>query len=229
MFELQAAPCGLSPGVVILRLTLAAVMGGIVGMERATRRQVSGMRTFALLSLGSALTVIINIYIAAMFSLNDPTRIPASAIGSIGFLGVGTIFVSGRGQVRGITTAAALWTVAVLGMAAGSGLYICSIATLVLVVLINHALVAVSHYQERTNREIVFYVELKKGENLKEFMEFLQGGNHKIISVEKKSRDVLFEDAVGLKVQINFGCRMNHPDFLKQLKELPGVYYLEEM
>lgn len=229
MVEFQITSYGMSALDVVIRLALAAVMGGFVGLERATRRQVSGMRTFALLCLGSALTMIANIYIAAMFGLNDPTRIPAAAIGSIGFLGVGTIFVAGRGQVRGMTTAASLWTVSALGIAIGAGLYLCSITSVILIIFINHILVAISHYQESVNREIVFYAEIKKGDSLKDFLKFLQNSGYKISSIEKNSRDVLFEDAIGVKVQLNFRKRKSHAEFLQTVNSLEGVYYLEEI
>lgn len=229
MYELSLQNVDLSPWVIVVRLVLATLFGGIVGLERATRRQTSGMRTFALLCLGSALTMIANIYIARMFNLNDPTRIPAAAIGSIGFLGVSTIFVAGRGQIRGMTTSVSLWTVSAIGIAVGAGLYICSVVTVILIMLINHVLAYISHYQEEMNKEIAFYVEIKEGDAVKELVAYLKDGDYKLSSIEKSSQDVLFDDAIGVKIELNFGKQVNHRAFLQSIKDIQGVYYIEEI
>ena len=228
MIEFNVVPLGASFYEIIFRLILAAVLGGVIGLERATRRQVSGFRTFALLCVGSALTMIVSIYLVAAFDFNDPTRLPGQAITGIGFLGVGTIFQTGRGQVRGMTTAAALWSVCALGIAVGAGLYICSLTVMVLIIFINHVLVYVSHYQEKMNREIEFYVELKKGKDIENFVTYLRESEFKIKSI-RKSKDVLLEDAVGLQVQMNFEKRLNHEEFLENINKLKGVYYIEEI
>ena len=111
---------------ILLRLVLALLLGALVGWERESREHAAGMRTNALVALGSALFTIISAYgfadlLGAAHVQLDPTRIASYIVAGIGFLGGGVIFVQ-RGGVRGLTTAAAIWVVAAIGMACGAGL-----------------------------------------------------------------------------------------------------------
>jgi len=118
-----------------LRLALGLVLGAAIGFERELHRQPAGFRTHSLVALGSALFTIISAYGFAGDSV-DPTRIAAQIVTGIGFIGAGTI-LQHRGNVRGLTTAASLWSVAAIGMAAGAGMLTLAVigTTLVLVVL----------------------------------------------------------------------------------------------
>lgn len=117
------------------RLTLGLALGAVIGFERELHRQPAGFRTHALVALGSALFTIISAYGFAG-PLVDPTRIAAQIVSGIGFIGAGTI-LQYRGNIRGLTTAASLWAVAAIGMAAGAGLlWLALVGTfLILVVL----------------------------------------------------------------------------------------------
>ncbi len=125
----------------LLRLSLAAVLGGMIGAERELRDREAGLRTHLLVSLGSALFTIVGAYGFHAF-LNsganvvrvDPTRIAAQIVTGIGFLGAGAIIRHGF-SVRGLTTAATLWVVAAVGMAAGAGYYSVAAITTALVLI----------------------------------------------------------------------------------------------
>lgn len=95
-------------GAIALRLLLAAVLGCVIGLERATKHHPAGMRTFALVCLGAAASAVVNIYLGTALGVGrtDMGRIPAGVVSGIGFLGVGTIIITGKNQVRGLTTAA---------------------------------------------------------------------------------------------------------------------------
>ena len=82
-----------------------------------------------------------------------------------------------------MTTSVSLWTVSAIGIAVGAGLYICSVVTVILIMLINHVLVYISHYQEEMNKEIAFYVEIKEGDAVKELVAYLKDGGYKISSI----------------------------------------------
>src|ERR671938_376687 len=119
----------LSWGEVVLRVVLAAVLGGAVGVEREIREREAGLRTHLLVSVGAALFTLASAYGFREFLTNggsvvraDPTRIAAQIVSGIGFLGAGAIIRQGL-AVRGLTTAATLWLVAAIGMAAGAGYY----------------------------------------------------------------------------------------------------------
>ena len=105
---------------VFLRLTLAAALGGAIGLEREYRRKPAGLRTNMLIALGSALLAVLSTELGT--SANSPDRIAAQVVTGIGFLGAGAILRSGE-NVHGLTTAATIWVNAAIGMAAGLGAY----------------------------------------------------------------------------------------------------------
>lgn len=123
---------------IIFKLTLAGVLGGLIGLERESLSRPAGLRTYTLVCIGSALAMIVSIDMYAQYyqTVNaDPGRIAAQVISGIGFLGAGTIMREGA-SVQGLTTAAGLWVVACIGLAVGSGLYIPAIATTVLILFV---------------------------------------------------------------------------------------------
>ena len=126
----------LDPGIQLelsVRLVVALLLGGVIGWERELQQMPAGFRTHALVSLGSAIFTVIG---ANAFTGpgSDPTRVAAQIVSGIGFLGGGAILHHG-GNVRGLTTAASLWAVAAVGMAAGAGLYVIAAASAILVVV----------------------------------------------------------------------------------------------
>jgi putative Mg2+ transporter-C (MgtC) family protein len=104
----------------IVRLTLAAVLGGIIGLERELKRKPAGLRTNIFICFGSAMFTILSTELAGAFGIGDHTRIAAQIIPGIGFIGAGSILHDKAG-VSGITTAATIFVVASIGMAAGGG------------------------------------------------------------------------------------------------------------
>ncbi len=116
-----------------VRLVVALLLGAVIGWERELQRMPAGFRTHALVSLGSAIFTIVSAY-AFTGPLADPTRIAAQIVSGVGFLGGGAILHYG-GTVRGLTTAASLWAVAAVGMAAGAGLFFVATVSAVLVIV----------------------------------------------------------------------------------------------
>jgi putative Mg2+ transporter-C (MgtC) family protein len=116
-----------------VRLVVALLLGAVIGWERELQRMPAGFRTHALVSLGSAIFTVISAY-AFSGPGSDPTRIAAQIVSGIGFLGGGAILHYG-GTVRGLTTAASLWSVAGVGMAAGAGLLVLAAVSTVLVII----------------------------------------------------------------------------------------------
>lgn len=132
----------------VFRLILSMVLGMVVGAERKRKGQIAGIRTFALISMGACLAMLLSIYVPqAYFGLKngDPGRIAAQVITGIGFLGGGAM-IHMKGAVRGLTTAAGIWMTAIIGMAVGIGMYTCSIAATLLILL---TLVTFEQYEKR--------------------------------------------------------------------------------
>ena len=117
-----------------LRLTVGLVLGAIIGFERELHRQPAGFRTHSLVSLGAALFTVVSAF-GFSGDLADPTRIAAQIVSGIGFIGAGTI-LQYRGHIRGLTTAASLWSVAAIGTAAGAGLYVVAVVGTLLILVI---------------------------------------------------------------------------------------------
>lgn len=124
-----------NPLELIIRLGFALVLGGLIGLERERQERAAGLRTVTMVSLGSCLFTLVGAYGFGAPTRVDPTRIAAQVVTGIGFLGAGTIFLR-RDLVRGLTTAATIWTTAAIGMAAGAGAYFVSFFTTLLVLLV---------------------------------------------------------------------------------------------
>lgn len=116
-----------------IRLSMALVLGGAIGIEREYRAKEAGFRTHFLVALGSALFCIVSQY-GFGFDLKDSSRVAAQVVSGIGFLGAGTIIFQ-KNVVRGLTTAAGLWVTAAIGLACGTGMYVAALATTVMVLL----------------------------------------------------------------------------------------------
>lgn len=126
---------------IILRLVAAAILGGLVGLERERLEWAAGLRTHMLVCVGAALMMIVSAFgfsdILGTPNVSlDPSRVAAQVVSGIGFLGAGTILFLRQEVIRGLTTAASLWTVAGVGLAVGGGLYVAAVAATALVVLI---------------------------------------------------------------------------------------------
>jgi uncharacterized membrane protein YhiD involved in acid resistance len=130
-----------------LRLIAGLGLGAIIGFERELHRQPAGFRTHSLVSLGAALFAIISGYGYGGAAI-DPTRITAQIVSGIGFIGAGTI-LQYRGHIRGLTTAASLWSVAAIGTAKGTGLYVLAVLGTALILVVLSVLDRVEAYARR--------------------------------------------------------------------------------
>ena len=121
-------------GEIVFRLAAAAALGGLVGLERERLEWAAGLRTHMLVCVGSALVMLVSMYGFAEVQNDahvsfDPSRVAAQVISGIGFLGAGTILFLRQEVIRGLTTAASLWTIAAVGLAVGGGMYVAAVAT----------------------------------------------------------------------------------------------------
>lgn len=150
----------LDPTVALLRLLLAALAGGIIGLEREHANRPAGFRTHILVSAGACLVALTALSVAAGFrgvASTDPTRMAAHVISGIGFLGAGAIMREGL-NVRGLTTAASIWVIATVGLAMGVGLYWHAATTTLLAGLTLHYLPAVERRFTRGQYRLITLV-----------------------------------------------------------------------
>jgi len=136
----------------LLRLLVAALLGGIVGVEREIHEKAAGFRTHILVCVGSCLIMLTSMHVCDIYqgvAAADPSRIAAQVVSGIGFLGAGTIIRS-RASVVGLTTAASLWSIAGVGLAIGSGLFIVATGAVVTILI---CLLALTKVQGRLARK----------------------------------------------------------------------------
>lgn len=206
------------------QLICAAVMGAIIGVERANRHQAAGLRTFSLVCLGSALAQMVDIHMVSQFGAGDPVRLAQGVINGIGFLGVGTIIVTRGNHIKGLTTAATLWATAVLGISIGSGYVFGTIATFTLIFVIIRLLVYVSRYLERYNREIGLVLEVAGQEASQKVIRVLHEKGYQIKELEKTQ----YPEYMYMHLEVDLGKKMDHNGVIDALYELDYVNYVQE-
>jgi len=142
------------------RLVLAVLCGGVIGLEREVRRRSAGFRTHILICMGSAITILTNLYLYQVMHLyTDISRMGAQVIAGVSFVGAGTIIVTRSNRVKGLTTAAGLWTASIIGLACGAGYAECAIFSTLMVMLAELVLIRIEYRFVKRSREINLYVE----------------------------------------------------------------------
>ncbi|TMF28222.1 MAG: MgtC/SapB family protein [Chloroflexi bacterium] len=150
-----------TPLDLMLRLLVALILGAVVGLERERQERAAGLRTVTMVSLGSCLFTIVGAY---GFPNTDPSRVAAQIVTGIGFLGAGTIFLR-KDLVRGLTTAATIWTVAAIGMAAGTSQYIVAVFTTLLILSVLMVLKPIEKRFFKRPSEALVSVVVPRGES----------------------------------------------------------------
>jgi putative Mg2+ transporter-C (MgtC) family protein len=215
---------------IIVRLLLAVVCGGVIGIERGRRRQAAGFRTHILVCMGSALVMITNICIIRDLSTGqDPTRIAAQVVSGIGFLGAGTIIVTGNKQIRGLTTAAGLWASACMGLAIGAGYYIASIIACILIFLVMTLLNNVDKWAYQHSKVLDLYIEFQDIQYVSAFLTYLRSRDMKTSNIEITKSRVPGETSISALMTLHLTKRMDHSQLLSTLSEVEGVNFIEEL
>ena len=150
-----------SIGGICFRLLMATVAGVIIGMDREYKNKGAGVKTHALVSIGAAMAMILNEYVLRNYpaSNTDLTRLGAQVISGIGFLGVGTIIVTGRNEVKGLTTAVGLWACAIIVLSAGIGFFEGTIIAQIFVIFVLRVLEPVDKHLRTQAKDFDLYVE----------------------------------------------------------------------
>ena len=230
----ELAPLALSPMDILMRLLCAMVVGMVIGMEREYTHRPAGLRTHILVSLGACAVMITGQLIFAQykpFGANaDPARLAAQVISGVGFLGAGTIMREGV-NVKGLTTAASLWAVACLGIAAGGGYYIVALAgtvlmfiTLTLLEVLQNAMLKGS---KRNNKD---YIVVAENASLG-----VNAINHLADSTSCHISNVSIEDvAEGAKITFHteFGAggrKRREQRFIDCMSTTPGIRSIKEV
>lgn len=159
---------------VLLRLLLATIIGGILGWERGRKNRPAGLRTYMLVCLGAAIVMMTNQYVTQCLSTGDPVRMGAQVISGIGFLGAGSIMVTQRNQIRGITTAAGLWASACVGLAIGIGFYEIALLGGLVIFFVLTFVHRIDELSRKMSNVLDIYVELSGKETMTKFIRNLR-------------------------------------------------------
>jgi len=196
MLEVLAYLRELNLDSLMLRLTLAMVFGGVIGLERGRKRRPAGFRTYMLVCLGATLTMLLGQYQAVMLesvwlelaqklgTYNDISRFSAQVINGIGFLGAGTILVTGHQEVKGMTTAACLWSSACMGLAIGAGFYECVLLGFVMIFLCVHLLPGIERFLMENARNMSVYIEFRSLDDIGSIINCIKSYDAHIYEVE---------------------------------------------
>lgn len=215
---------------IILRLVVATVLGCAIGMERERRIWAAGLRTHMLVSVGSALFMLVSLFgfsdvLGQPNVMLDPSRVAAQVASGIGFLGAGTIIFR-RDAIRGLTTAASLWVVAAIGLAAGGGLYLAAISTTVLALIILAALKPLERrlFTDRRPQNLLVVAD-RAQTSLVAIESALRNANVDVNYIQWRIGDDGNGNAAQYQLEIGFN-KMRSPDLsqvMDSLRTVPGV------
>ena len=215
---------------IILRLTMAVIFGGIIGYGRERERRPAGLRTHILVSIGATLAMITNISICKIYTgYTDPTRLGAQVISGIGFLGAGTIIVTGKNKVRGLTTAAGLWACACMGLAIGAGFYSGAIIGCLFISAVTVALANIDKKINRNSRNITLYILVNSTTAASRLLQDIQSKNVKISDIEISNNNVSSNDLIGILLGLKISREVCHYDFIESITNKNEVIFLQEI
>lgn len=215
--------------VALIKMLLALVCGGVLGMERGRKKRPAGFRTYMLVCLGATLVMMTNEYICKIYGTGDVARMGAQVVNGIGFLGAGTIITTGHNRVKGLTTAAGLWAAACIGLAIGSGYYEGAVLGTLMIVLI---MVVLQHFDRHfagTTKMVVLYIEFKKMSIIRHLVTFARENNISVDDVEVEQPDITKGSKISAVVTLKLPAKEAHSEVIEKISALDGIYYVEEI
>lgn len=213
---------------VFVRFALAVLLGGIIGMERGKKGRPAGLRTHLVVCIGSASVMMVSQYIFnTIDSASDPSRLGAQVISGIGFLGVGTIVVTGRNQVKGLTTAAGLWASACMGLAIGIGFYECAVIMCLFLYLVLEVIdrLDAEHLKYSNKRQL--FIECDRAVHVGQIIEVISSLGWYVTNIDSVHE-------IGRNVSMVIGVNHNeksidHCLLITALKNIPDLYFVQEL
>ena len=215
---------------VLFRLTLAVICGGLIGIERGRKHRPAGFRTYMLVCLGAALTMLISQYVT--YTLNqstDITRLGAQVINGRGFLGAGTIIVTRRQQVKGLTTAAGLWASACMGIAIGAGFYVGALTVCVLIIIVLIVLSKLEVKIMTAARNMTLSVGYTQSDDIVVIIDKIKSLGVRIIDVEIVKLNTDGNFSLSAVFYVSLPKKYKHTDLIEQLAGINGVNLVEEL
>ena len=212
---------------IVLRLLFSVVTGTVIGLDRAIKRRGAGIKTHVLVSLGSALVMMTGQFIQLNYEgTMDVARLGAQLISGVGFLGVGTIIVTGQHQVKGLTTAAGLWACACIGLAVGIGFIDGALLALFFVIFSFKVLSKIDNIVQNRSRYYDLYIEFPTNKCVSLFINELHNQEVKIISFELGDSKINGEGTNAI-LSIQLKNRKQNKTIFSDLRQMDCVKYME--
>ncbi len=213
---------------VFIRFCLAVICGGVLGFERGRKKRPAGFRTYMLVCVGAALVMMTNEFIADKYMLGDPSRMGAQVISGIGFLGAGTIITTGHNRVKGLTTAAGLWSSACVGLAIGIGFYPGAILGTMMIFFAMVALHKFDNSMINSAKLVEVYVEFDKISSMRNLTAFFKEKDIKVMDIEYESpRRADSGNAAVITMKLPTQKMVNMVTYM--IEAVEGVTHVEEI
>lgn len=215
---------------IMIRLLMAIVCGGIIGLERGIRGQAAGCRTHMLVCIGSALVMMTNIFAVNSYGGGtDPTRLGAQVVSGIGFLGAGTILITSKHQIKGLTTAAGLWASACMGLAIGIGFYELAIIGNIFIFLVIGILNKFDSVIYGKSKVMEIYVELSGPEVLQNIIAYARENSYEIKHIQVVKNKAVDSLVTGTIFTLKTKEKCDHSDIIAEISQIKGLSYIEEL
>lgn len=212
-----------------LRILCAVFLGGLLGLDRGLKNRPAGMRTYMLVCVGSCLIMLTNQFIYQSAGTGDPVRMGAQVVSGIGFLGAGTIIVTRRSQIKGLTTAAGLWAAAGVGLALGVGFYFGAALGGAAIFGVMTLLHRMDNKLQSNARTIEVYVEMSQDFSVGDFLRELRLRNLELHELQRE-HDAHTEQGVrAYLATLRAQRRTSHIELLEDLTKIPGILFIEEL
>lgn len=212
-----------------LRILCAVFLGGLLGLDRGLKNRPAGMRTYMLVCVGSCLIMLTNQFIYQSAGTGDPVRMGAQVVSGIGFLGAGTIIVTRRSQIKGLTTAAGLWAAAGVGLALGVGFYFGAALGGAAIFGVMTLLHRMDNKLQSNARTIEVYVEMSQDFSVGDFLRALRTRNLELHELQRE-HDAHTEQGVrAYLATLRAQRRTSHIELLEDLTKIPGILFIEEL
>lgn len=219
----------LTYGGAALRIFCAIFIGGLLGLDRGLKNRPAGMRTYMLVCAGSCLIMLTNQFIYQSTGTGDPVRMGAQVVSGIGFLGAGTIIVTRRSQIKGLTTAAGLWAAAGVGLALGVGFYFGAALGGAAIFGVMTLLHQMDNKLQRNARTIEVYVEMSQDFSVGDFLRELRTRNLELHELQRE-HDAHTEQGVrAYLATLRAQRRTSRIERLEDLTKIPGILFIEEL
>ncbi len=214
---------------IFIKLGLALICGGVLGIERERRNRPAGFRTYMLVCIGSTLVMATNYYIFDAFQTGDPSRMAAQVVSGLGFLGAGTIVTAANSKVKGLTTAAGLWSAGGIGLAIGIGFYEGAIVGTAMIFVAMVLLHSMDGLIMSTNKLVMVYVEFEHFFALKNFINVVKSNNVKILDIESKDAPGSQDSQAAALITLKLPDKKMHKELIEILSKAEGMTHFEEV